>query len=524
MADPSIGGLSAKDFYLEAGNSGLKVFGGYVVEDFDPTLRGIRGMRILREMQDTDPTVGAILFVIGQSIRKIDWHVSPADQSIPSLLAQELFESMLDDMDHTWSEFIAELCSMFTYGFAPFEIVLKERKGANAEKSKSSRFKDGMIGIRKLALRGQDTILRWIFDADNNDVIGLVQMPWTGGIRTIPIEKLLLFRTISTKNNPEGRSLLRNAYRPYYFRKRIEEIEAVGIERDLAGLPVMMVPGELIAAATGPTPDPMAVASLNGYKQLVTNIRRNTQEGVVIPSTKDATGKPMFELSLLNSGGQRQFDTSKIIDRYTQSIATVTMADFLLLGHSSRGGQALGTSKVDMFYSAIEGMVQQVLATLNADLVPLLGTMNGIPEKYWPKFFADKAEQIDLGRLGAYINALAASGMQMFPDKELEGYLRDVAGLPEVSEEQQQQNEQMQQLNQHAEAAQNIATIHASTAQATGSQMDTQMMRQGKPPMSMGGGGGAPGKPQGSFGGPRKVGGGGGGMNKRRLFDDRMAA
>ena len=51
----------------------------------------------------------------------------------------------------------------------------------------------------------------------------------------IPMEKCLLFRTQTHKNNPEGRSILRNAYRSWYFKKRIEEIEGVGIERDLAG-------------------------------------------------------------------------------------------------------------------------------------------------------------------------------------------------------------------------------------------------------------------------------------------------
>lgn len=495
MAD----GLQQKDYFFEAGNSGLKVFGGYIVEDYDPTLRGIRGMRALREMADTDPTVGSILFIIGQVIRKISWHFEPADQSLPSLLAQEFFESCMDDMAHTWDEFVAELISMFTYGYAPFEIVLKERKGGD-----DSLFDDGMIGIKKLGLRAQDTVLRWIFDADNNDVIGMVQIPWTGGIRTIPIEKILLFRTTSTKNNPEGRSILRNSYRPYYFRKRIEEIEAIGVERDLAGLPIMKVPGELIAAANTNS-DPAAVASLAGYKQLITNIRRNSQEGVILPSTNDATGKPLFELELLKSGGQRQLDTSKIVDRYTQSIATTVLADFLLLGHSSRGGgQALGTSKVDMFFSAIEGMVQQICSTINKKLVPLLANLNGIPQKYWPKIYTDKAEQVDLGKLGAYINALAASGMQMFPDPDLEQYLRGVAGLPEPSEETQQANEAQQNLDRQAAASQSVAQIHGARTQAMTSQIDNKAISQGKPPPSqMGGGGGAPGKPQGSYGPPR---------------------
>jgi hypothetical protein len=39
----------------------------------------------------------------------------------------------------------------------------------------------------------------------------------------IPIEKSLLFRTSIAKGNPEGVSLLRTAYRSWYFKKRLEE-------------------------------------------------------------------------------------------------------------------------------------------------------------------------------------------------------------------------------------------------------------------------------------------------------------
>jgi hypothetical protein len=427
--------LPQNDYMLEAGNSGLKVYGGFVVDEYDPNLRGIRGARMYREMSDTNPTIGAILFIIFQSIAKIAWHLQPKDETPLSQLAAEFFESLLDDMDHTWEDFIQEALSMFIYGYAPHEIVLKIRNGSNKDKRFNSKYDDGMIGIRKLPIRSQETILRWIMDADNNDVLRLVQMPWNGGIRMIPAEKLLQFRTRSYRNNPEGRSLLRNAYRPYYFSKRIEEIEGIGVERDLAGFPVMYIPAEVIAAArTGS--DPNAPGTLLAYQNLVKNIKRNSQEGAVIPSDTDEDGHKLYELTLLASGGKRSFDTDTIIKRYTQLIATTVLADFILLGHGTGSGTGtLGTSKVDVFYSAVEGLIGQMCSTVNRQLVPLLGKLNGIPEENWPIFFTDKPEQVDLGRLGAYINALSASGMVLFPDEDLEEYLRDIAGLPAKTDE-----------------------------------------------------------------------------------------
>jgi hypothetical protein len=36
--------------------------------------------------------------------------------------------------------------------------------------------------------------------------------------------------------------MLRTAYRPWFMKKRLEEFESIGIERDLAGLPIMWLP------------------------------------------------------------------------------------------------------------------------------------------------------------------------------------------------------------------------------------------------------------------------------------------
>jgi hypothetical protein len=59
-------------------------------------------------------------------------------------------------------------------------------------------------------------------------------------MRDIPIEKMLLFRPITHKNNPEGRSILRTAYTSYYV-KRLQELEAILGER-MGGIPIVKVP------------------------------------------------------------------------------------------------------------------------------------------------------------------------------------------------------------------------------------------------------------------------------------------
>ena len=42
------------------------------------------------------------------------------------------------------------------------------------------------------------------------------------------------------------------------------------------------------------------------------------------------------------------------------------------------------------------------------------------------------AQQVNLDALGSFILSLSQSGVQMFPDEDLEAYVRDAAGLPDA--------------------------------------------------------------------------------------------
>ncbi len=180
--------------------------------------------------------------------------------------------------------------------------------------------------------------------------------PSGAGLVTIPIEKALLFRTTTAKASPEGRSLLRNAVRPWWFKRRIEEFEAIGIERDLAGLPVAYVPPDYLSSNATQAEKQVLAA----IQQIVTSIKRNEQEGVVFPAMFDADGHRVMDLQLLSSGGSRQFDTDRIITRYDQRIAMTVLSDFLLLGHDRVGSFALGSSKIDLWTSAVESIARSI--------------------------------------------------------------------------------------------------------------------------------------------------------------------
>ena len=419
------------DAMREIGTTGLTVYGGEIYEEFLPQLSGSKLISTLREMRENDPIVGALLFVIEMLVRQVEWRVEAASDEPRDLEAADFLESCLEDMAETWADTLASILSFLPFGFSLHEEVYKRRGGRTRDPRTNSRHDDGRIGWRKLPIRAQDTIDRWVFDPDSGELQGAVQVALPDyRERILPLERSLLFRTTTTKGNPEGRSILRSAYRPWWFKKRIEEQEGIGVERDLAGMPVIHVPPELLARnASGEDK-----ALLNELKRLARNIRRDEKEGVIFPMAYDEEGHDIYKLELLSTGGRRQFDTTGIIQRYDKRIAMVVAADFILLGQDKVGSFALASSKTNLFATAIGAWLDSISEQFNRFAIPRLFGLNAFPIEDPPKLCHGDIEEVDLTELGEYISKLAGAGVALFPNRELENFLLERANLPTMAE------------------------------------------------------------------------------------------
>lgn len=420
MADKQIAGISA---YKELGQSGLRQSGGYVYEEFLRRLQWPFAGEIYQEMSSNDPVITAVLFCCRMLLREVRWKVIPCSNLPEDIACAEFVESCMDDMSETWQDFVDDLMSYFTYGFSLHEIVYKKRQGPNKDGSKNSKYNDGRIGWRKIPGRRQTTLAKWEFD-ETGGIRGVWQLD-KGKRIFLPIERCLLFRTVSTNGNPEGVSFLRGAYRPWYFKKHIEEVEGIGIERDLAGLPVIWAPEGLDLDNKD---DPKAVEARNTAVRLVTSIRRDRNDGVVMSNG--------WELKLLSTGGTRQFDTNAIINRYDQRIAITLLADIIMLGADKVGSFALAKVKQSLLATALDAQLTDVCGVLNRYAIPrllALNTFSGLTG--FPRFECESVVAPDLNELGNFISKLAGAQMPLFPDLDLENHLRDLAGFPQTSED-----------------------------------------------------------------------------------------
>ena len=458
--------------FSTVGLSGLVHQAGYVYEEFLPQLQGIRAIKVYKEMSSNDPIIASMLFAIDMFLRKVSWHVQKSGEDKKAEDDAKFLEECMNDMSGTWPDFISEVNSMLEQGWSYFEILYKRRTHDEKDDgNRVSKYDDGKIGWRKFDPRSQDSLDRWEFDEEGG-IRGLWQRPAPDyQLRYIPIGKAMLFRTTSRKNNPEGKSVLRSAYRPWYFKKRIEEIEGIGIERDLAGLPMAEVPVKMLQddASAGDK------AMLKSIKDLVKNVRRDRQEGIVWPQQYDGQNNPVYKFSLLSAGGTRQFDTNGIITRYEQRMAMTVLADFILTGHDSTGSFALATSKSGMFQSALGAWLDIIRDVVNNYAVPRLFRLNGVEGPY-PTIEHEPVQQMSLNDLATMIAAMAGAGAQLFPDTELENFLRKAMNLP-LREDKHTDSNAEQQLRNETLAAQ-IAMQQGQKKQAElGPQQQLQAIR-----------------------------------------------
>lgn len=421
--------------YQELGTTGLRKFGGSVVEERLKELQGYEGRVKYAEMRMNDPVIAATFFALEHALKQASWRVVSASESDADKAAADFIDSCLEDMSFTWQDTLTFIIDpMLEQGFSLLELVYKRRLGQSppnyVNNPAKSNFNDGRIGWRKWSPRSGNSLIpgdEWIFD-QHGGIQGIHQQDTygTGNVYTIPIMKLLHFRTtVHPANTPEPPPIHRAAYLPYYYTQNIQEVEGIGIERDLAGLPVVYLGED--RSTSGPNSD------YEKAVQLVTSIRQDEQAGVVIPGPKMGSGAAEgrgWLLELLSSGGSRAHDTNAIIDRYDKRKAMVVLAQFIMLGMEQVGSYALSKNQSDLFILAATAWIKNIAAIVNRYAITRLMALNSFPGiTGMPKLTPSPLGIPDLMQVADYVNKLVDKEV-ITPDAELERHLRQLADLP----------------------------------------------------------------------------------------------
>src|SRR5438874_42538 len=231
----------------EQGFSGLRTTSGMIIEEANRVFRYPAFLKTVSEMR-SDPTVSAALNVYRMMISRVNWTVRPPQGATDTDKKRaEFVQSCMNDMENTWPQFMSEVVTYLEYGFSVQEKVFRRRLARNG-----SKHNDGLVGLRKIAPRSQDTIRHWNFSEDGRDLVSIGQSLRNmengaryqnlanpeDGLITINRDKFLLFSADSVKGNPEGKSILKSVYLPYKQLTLLKDQLMLGIAKDLAAIPI----------------------------------------------------------------------------------------------------------------------------------------------------------------------------------------------------------------------------------------------------------------------------------------------
>lgn len=426
----------------ETGFSGLRVTNKQILDEEQRTfLPGQPLNQVVREML-LDSTVATAFNVYNMMMNQVTWKVCPPEDATEEEKERAKFvESCMHDMEGSWTSFITEVITYLKYGHSIIEKVYRRRLKKNG-----SKYNDGLVGLKKLAPRSQETITKWYFSDDGRDLLAIGQnMKFMvnasrftvktneDGVVEIPREKIMIFTADGAKSNPQGKSLLRCVFLPYKQLTLLKDQLMLGVAKDLQGIPYFQIPAKYL--------DPNASAEdkavYEGFKTIVNGLAEGTQKGVILPKIIDPnTNENMVTLELLEAKGGKAFDIPAIIAALQNDILTALSCDVVRLGQQNVGSYSLSSSKENLLAMAVEYRLKEIQEVLNTDLVRQLYELNGWNVERMCKFEFENVADFDLDEYGKFIQRAKSVGM-LPRTKTTVNKVLEIFGVEELGEDEE---------------------------------------------------------------------------------------
>ena len=423
----------------ESGVSGLVVNNKKIQEEAQRLFQFPQFIKVVNEMKN-DATVASCLLAYKTLIGRVDWSIeAPVGATQQQKDRADFIRSCMYDMEHSWGSFITEVTSYLEYGFAIQEKVFRRRLKANG-----SKYNDGLIGWKKLAPRSQNTISDWIFSEDGRELVGVEQdlsnlsskvkmNLLQQGITKIeiPRAKFLLFTCDSTRENPEGRSLLKGAYTSYKRLSLLQDQMMIGVARDLGGVPVFGISPRYL----DPNASPEDKAVADSFKQIGENLTTGSQGSVVMPLLYDPESKqPIFTMELLESKGGKAYDVPEICKQLQNDIAAAMSCSVLRLTGNTPDNYSVGTGKTNLLALHLAYRLKEIAEVINQDLIPQTYALNGWTDEELPRLVFGDFDRPAMEEFSKMLQRVASVGLVEF-DRPVANMVREYIGVPVKTED-----------------------------------------------------------------------------------------
>jgi len=386
----------------ELGFTSMSPWTAWTRQELNPQLRDKQGIRKYYDMKRNDGTVRGSLRLAKTPSMSAHWYVVPASEStIDKNIAEFVQKNLFEELNVDWTTLLGDILLMYEYGYMVFEKVYTMDKG----KAK----------LKKLAPRHPLDIQEWVYDA-NGGPNGIVMEPFTpyGSQLTItsassdlvtgqfiPMRKLALFSFEAEAGDVSGISVLRSAYKHWYYKDTLYKIDAIAKERHGIGIPIIVLP-------PGFGDDDRKKAD-----ELGRNLRTNDRAHIVIPAN--------WQVMFAELKGQ-PVSAIESIDHHDNQIRANVLAEFM-------GNPGTKDQIIDVFYKSARYMADMVANIFNKFIIQQLVDLN-FKNGGYPKLRARRiGEWDDLRTLSFAIRNFVGAGL-IIPDDELEKQLREESDLP----------------------------------------------------------------------------------------------
>lgn len=419
----------AKRVPTNIGDIGLRKAGQFLLDDeLQEDLKFPRSIKTFDRME-SDPLISGSLSLFKQFIRSTEIKVEPKGGTVKATesakeKAELVRQALFENMQRSFDEVVTDALSFIKYGFSFLAPSFYIRKGLITWKDFSARPQSTIQGFYFNDKTGAiETVLQW---KPTDSLLNKVNT--SSGAIEIPYKKLLHFRSDSEKNNPIGRSILKNAHYPWFYKHNLQEVEAIGMEKNLEGVPVFYLPSQVMMADEEESPE--YAAQFEELQRTAANLRRNEQAAIFLPSDRE-DGNKIYEMELLTADSKIAGDIAKAIERYDHRIVQSLSTDFLMMGATSSGSFALSDNKLNTLTQSLEAYLKVIVDQFNRKAIPELYRLNNWSEEDMCKLTYDP---INSATLTETADALKKFEGFVTPDLNLENDIRNRMGFPERDE------------------------------------------------------------------------------------------
>jgi SPP1 gp7 family putative phage head morphogenesis protein len=398
----------------EIGGSGTPIFSGSIdTGEYVSDLKGDALIDTVNQMRWSDASVRLALLTVTLPILSADWDIQSAsedraDEEVAEFVKYALFEKL------DWSDVLRQSLLMLPFGHYVFEKVFT--------------MEDDKILFKKWVARLPKTITKW--NTEKGELKSILQTYYTEHKQhevEIPAEKLIVLTYQKEGDNYLGTSILRQAYKHWFFRDNYYKIDAIATERHGVGIPIIYLP------------ENYTETDKQEAEEIGRNLRANEQAYIVFPSKH-------WGIEMLDMKTSSIKNPKEMLDHHTREILKSVLAQFMDLGASGVGSYALSKDQSRFFMDSMDALAKDIQGAIGEQAIKQLVDLNFTVKEY-PKLVHGDLGSVDIGELASAIQTLSFVGT-ITPDTELEKYLRTIMKLPDMAEETERERERPKEPKQ----------------------------------------------------------------------------